>query len=251
MTRDPLSRFGIVGGSPAMQAVAQWILTAAPLWDPVLLTGERGTGKELAAKAIHKLGPCRGGPMVTVDCAALHAATAESALFGHERGSFTGAASRHTGLLEEADGGTLFVDEIGLLPLELQARFLRFLEDGTLRRVGGKGRVRSRARVVAATNRDLRLESAAGRFLPDLFDRLNVFPLRLPPLRERRDDLIPLVRHWLGGNAGRLDETAVEALRRHDFPGNVRELRNLCRRVEVFHPAGPVTGANIERCLGQ
>ncbi|RJP35339.1 MAG: sigma-54-dependent Fis family transcriptional regulator [Candidatus Omnitrophota bacterium] len=245
-----LGKFKIIGRSQAMQDLADCVFSAAPLWDTILLTGERGTGKELLAHAIHKSGPTKGGNLVIVDCAALNASTVESVLFGHERGAFTGAVNRHVGFLESADGGTLFLDEIGSLPIEIQGRFLRFLEEQTVARVGAVSHRRIHTRILAATNRNLRREAARGHFLPDLFDRLNVIPILTPPLRKRDGDALLLFHHFMGkGSRDRLKKDAENFLLDYAYPGNVRELRNLCRRLCVFHSEKAVDKNTILRYL--
>lgn len=247
-----LTQLGILGESPIMQRLNQWVQKAAPQWDTILITGERGTGKELLAHAIHKLGPTRGGTSALVDCAALHVATAESVLFGHERGSFTGAVNKHVGLLERAHEGTLFLDEIGTLSLELQSRFLRFLEERTVQPIGSHIPRKIRTRIIAATNRDLEQDVLQGAFLPDLLDRLNVLNVELPPLRERGEDRWLLIRHFLNEpDLKRFTSGAVDAIMNYDFPGNIRELRNFCRRLKIFHLDSRVTEADAIQHLGR
>ncbi len=247
---NTLSKFNIIGESPVMQELANLVKIAARHSDTILITGERGTGKELLAHAIHQLSRCRAADPVIVDCASLHASTAESVLFGHERGAFTGAVNRHIGLLETAHENTLFLDEISTLPLELQSRFLRFLEERTIRRIGAASSKPINTRVIAATNRDLEADTQNGLFLPDLFDRLNVLHLVCPTLRQREDDVLLLLRHFLGEvNFARLREDALETVCQYSFPGNVRELRHLCRRLEVFHPNGPITADTMNAYL--
>lgn len=200
----------------------------------MLLLGESGTGKELAAQALHRLSPRRDRPFVPLDCSGLPETLFESELFGHEKGAFTGATQRKAGLVELADGGTLFLDEIGDLPLTQQVKLLRLLETGTYRRVGGVETLRSDFRLVAATHRDLQRMVEDGTFRRDLYYRISAFPVRLPPLRERREDLPLLVAHLLERLAPqrkvRLSPEAMARLMKHDFPGNVRELRNLLER---------------------
>jgi DNA-binding NtrC family response regulator len=243
-----LTQFKILGQSRAMQQLGEQTHIAAKHWDTILITGERGTGKELLANAIHYLGPGRGGKPVTVDCGALHESTLESLLFGHEKGAFTGAYHRHIGFLESAHQGTIFFDEISTLPRSAQSRFLRFMEEGTVIRVGGKESIKVRTRVVAATNRNLAEEVAQGRFLADLYDRINILPLTTPPLRERGDDILLLFHHFLDSSKPvHLTEQAQTFLRNHPFPGNVRELRNLCRRLNVFHKNETIEEADVVR----
>jgi transcriptional regulator with GAF, ATPase, and Fis domain len=200
----------------------------------VLIQGETGTGKELVAEAIHGLGPRKDRPLVKVNCAALPPSLAESELFGHEKGAFTGAQSQRKGRFELADGGTLFLDEVGELSQELQAKLLRVLQDGSFERVGGDRTLRVDVRVIAATNRNLAKEVASGRFREDLFYRLNVFPITVPPLRQRKDDVPLLAKAFvvracerLGRPALELSRSVVQALQAREWPGNVRELQNV------------------------
>lgn len=244
-----LSAYRILGESQAMQTLAAWVHTAAPHVDPILLTGERGTGKELLAHAIHTLGPAKG-TMVILDCSTLPLSTLESVLFGHERGSFTGATHRHIGLLENAQGGSLFIDELHTLPLSVQHRFLRFIEEGHILRIGGTLPLTIHCRIIAASNRDLAAAVAGGRFLPDLYDRLNVLHATIPPLRERGEDRWLLFRHFIGNDAAaRLTPEARTILAAHPFYGNVRELKTLCRRLSIFHPQDVITGEIIQQHL--
>ncbi len=221
---------------------------------PVLVTGESGTGKELLARGLHALGPQPNGPFVAVNCGALPRELAESELFGHERGSFTGAGARRPGWFEEASGGTLVLDEIGELPLDLQPKLLRVLESGRLRRIGGTGEVAVRARIVAMTLRNLEGEVQRRTFRPDLYYRLAGICLRLPPLRERRADIPKLAQRFLAEIAAEvgpreLDEGALAALMKADWPGNVRELRNVVRRAAILtrgHPERRITADALE-----
>jgi two-component system nitrogen regulation response regulator GlnG len=229
----------IIGDHPALRAVLTRAARVAPTSMPVLVTGESGTGKELLARALHELGPSPSGPFVAVNCGALPRELAESELFGHERGAFTGAGSRRAGWFEEASGGTLVLDEIGELPLELQPKLLRVLETGRLRRVGGSGEAAVRVRVVAMTLRDLEGEVARRTFREDLYYRLAGLHLALPPLRGRRDDIPLLANHFLReieAEVGprRLEPSAIVALRDASWPGNVRELRNVIRRAAIL-----------------
>jgi transcriptional regulator with GAF, ATPase, and Fis domain len=245
MSRESAALAAIVGADPALRAVLARARLVGPTRTPVLVTGESGTGKELLARALHELGPEPGGPFVTVNCGALPRELAESELFGHERGAFTGAAARRAGWFEEASGGTLVLDEIGELPPELQPKLLRVLETGRIRRVGGQGETPVRVRVVAMTLRDLRRDAQRGAFRVDLYHRLAGFELALPPLRQRRGDIPLLVRRFLEELAPELGPRAIlpEAvvrLEQHDWPGNVRELRNVIRRAAIL------TGARID-----
>jgi two-component system nitrogen regulation response regulator GlnG len=237
--RDSRALGSIVGRDPALQSVLARAGRVAPTRTPVLVTGESGTGKELLARALHELGPAPEGPYVTVNCGALSRELAESELFGHERGAFTGAAARRAGWFEEASGGTLVLDEIGELPGELQPKLLRVLESGTIRRVGGVGEAAVRVRVVAMTLRDLRREVDRGGFRLDLYHRLAGFELALPPLRRRPEDVALLARHFLDEVARELGTrtlapAALARLQAHDWPGNVRELRNVLRRASIL-----------------
>jgi two-component system nitrogen regulation response regulator GlnG len=207
----------------------------------VMINGESGTGKELVARALHDYGKRRNGPFVALNMAAIPRELIESELFGHEKGAFTGATSRYAGRFEQSQGGTLFLDEIGDMPIEAQTRLLRVLQEGEYTTVGGRTRIRADVRIVAATHRDLRLLVRQGLFREDLYYRLNVVPIRLPPLRERADDVPLLVRHFLqttateGLPAKTIDATAMERLKQHRWPGNVRELENLIRRLTALY----------------
>ena len=215
-------------------------LTQADL--TVMISGESGTGKELVARALHDYGQRRNGSFVAVNMAAIPKELIESELFGHERGAFTGATARGVGRFEQAEGGTLFLDEIGDMPLEAQTRLLRVLQGGEYTTVGGRVPIKTDVRIIAATNRDLKQLIQQGLFREDLFYRLNVVPMRLPPLRERIEDIPDLVRHFLRKAEGdglklkRLEPAAVERLKSHTWPGNVRELENLIRRLVVLNP---------------
>ena len=243
---------GLVGRSPSFLAMMELVSRVAPSDAAVLLQGESGTGKELVANAIHRLSRRAERPFVAVDCSGLAETLFESELFGHERGAFTGAVARKTGLVEAAAGGTLFLDELGDIPLTIQVKLLRLLETGTFRRVGSSELRTADIRVISATHRPLEEMVRTGTFRQDLFYRLNVFPIFLPALRERGDDILLLAETLLGrvapGRSLRLAPAAVDWLRRYDFPGNVRELRNLLERacllsdgdeIDVRHlPAG-------------
>src|SRR5262249_54185650 len=217
------------------------IETVAPVDSTVLIHGETGTGKELVARALHRRSRRVSNPFVRFSCAAIPPDLLQSELFGHERGAFTGALSRRIGRFELAHRGTVFLDEIGDLPLELQPKLLRVLQEREFERVGSNQPIAVDVRVLAATNRDLRSAVAAGAFRTDLFYRLNVFPIEVPPLRERRDDIPVLVEHFVeryakkaGKGIGRIDTRAMERLQAHDWPGNVRELQNVIERAVML-----------------
>ena len=237
----PLSARGSLGGllarSRAMRQVFAILERVAPSRSTVLLEGESGTGKEVAAHAIHQLSPRNDGPFVVVDCGAIPPTLIESELFGHERGAFTGADRAREGALEEADGGTVFLDEVGELPLELQPRLLRFLEGQEVKRVGSTQHRKVDVRIVAATNRSLETEASEGRFRQDLFYRLSVVRVELPPLRERPEDVVLLARHFaeaVAEDPRTVVTPEIEGLLlSHTWPGNVRELRNVVERIAV------------------
>jgi two-component system, NtrC family, nitrogen regulation response regulator NtrX len=244
------SRHEIVGRSFALRQVLDRVEKVAPTDARVLVTGENGTGKELVARAIHRLSPRAERPFVEVNCAAIPSELIESELFGHMKGSFTGATEDRAGKFELADGGTLFLDEIGDMSLAAQAKVLRALQEGIVTRVGGAKPIRVDVRVLAATNKDLEEEIREGRFREDLFYRLNVIPLHVPPLRERREDIPMLVRHFVetAARAANLKpraftDDAVDRLQRMDWQGNVRELRNTVERLLIL-AAGPVVGGD-------
>lgn len=230
----------LIGRSPAMQDVYRVIARVISNDLTVLISGESGTGKELVARAIHDLGPRRAAPFLAINMAAIPRELIEAELFGHERGAFTGAQARSAGRFEQAAGGTLFLDEIGDMPMEAQTRLLRVLQSGEFTTVGGARSIKADVRIVAATNRDLDSLVQAGQFREDLFYRLNVVPVALPALRERRQDIALLARHFLDRAAEhglprkRLDEAAVRAIEAHDWPGNVRQLENIMRRLAVL-----------------
>ena len=252
------SRFEIVGASAAIRGVTEKIALVAKTPARVLITGENGTGKELVAQAIHANSPRAKGPFVEVNCAAIPSELIESELFGHMKGSFTGAVSDRPGKFEQADGGTLFLDEIGDMSLAAQAKVLRVLQDGVVTRIGGSKPVQVDVRVLAATNKTVEEEIAAGRFREDLYYRLNVVPIHVPPLRERREDIPLLVGHFLNqltGPAGLaprvMTDEAVTRLRQLEWPGNVRELRNTIERLLILS-SGPRIGADdVERLAGR
>jgi two-component system, NtrC family, nitrogen regulation response regulator GlnG len=217
-----------------------------------MITGESGTGKELVSRALHEYGKRRNGPFVAINMAAIPRELIESELFGHEKGAFTGAQTRHVGRFEQAEGGTLFLDEIGDMPMEAQTRLLRVLQEGEYTTVGGRTPIRTNVRIIAATNRDLQQQIDQGLFREDLYYRLNVVPLRLPPLRERLEDIPDLVRHFLaiaekeGLPPKSFEAGAIERLKRHNWPGNVRELENLVRRLSAIYTQDIVTIEMVE-----
>ncbi len=245
-----------IGRSPAMQGVYRMITRVLRNDLTVLVTGESGTGKELVAEAIHQLGHRRTGPFIAVNTAAIPRDLIESELFGHERGAFTGAIAQAIGKFEQANGGTLFLDEIGDMPPEAQTRLLRALQSGRIRRVGGRQEIAIDVRIVAATNRDLQAMIAEGSFREDLFYRLNVVPLHLPPLRERREDIAALARHFLvqaeeeGLPRRTASDSAIAALGERDWRGNVRELRNAMFRVALVSRESVIDADTIEDSLG-
>jgi transcriptional regulator with PAS, ATPase and Fis domain len=234
----------IIGDSLQMQDVFRLIARVAPTDKPILIQGESGTGKELVARALHDASQLADKPFVTINCAALPETLLESELFGYEKGAFTGAVGMKQGLFEVADGGTLFIDEIGELALGLQAKLLRVLEDGTLRRVGSVKERRVQARLLAATNRDLLREVQEKRFREDLFYRINVLTIELPPLRDRRGDLEQLVRHFIGPE-WKLDPKVIPALERYPWPGNIRQLLNAIDRAKILADDGRISVENL------
>lgn len=240
----------ILTKSPIMEAVLRSAHLIAQTDASVLITGETGTGKELVAHAMHEVSPRRNKPFITVNCAALPETLAESLLFGHRKGAFTGADGHHAGLIGAAEGGTLFLDEVGELPLNLQAKLLRFLESGEVFPLGEARPQYMNVRVFAATHRDLYAMSQRGDFRSDLFYRLNIIPVELPPLRERREDIALLAKHFLNHFASQhklspvcLDKEATTCLSRYSWAGNIRELRNLCERLSILL-AGREIGLN-------
>ena len=246
----------LVGKGAAMQQVFALIETVSKSASSVLVMGESGTGKELVARAIHYESPRAGGPFVTLDCASLPEETLESEVFGHEKGSFTGAHERKLGQIELAHTGTLLLDEIGELSLNVQKKFLRFLQEREFLRVGGKQRVKVDVRIVAATNRELPREVESGRFREDLFYRLNVVVVRVPPLRERREDIPTLVNHFLRKFNDEnhklitgIDAAVMEAFANHDWPGNVRELENAVERAVVLCTTDTIGLQHLPRSL--
>jgi two-component system, NtrC family, nitrogen regulation response regulator NtrX len=251
------SRYEIVGRSFAIRALLDRVEKVAPTDARVLITGENGTGKELVAHALHRLSARADAPFVEVNCAAIPSELIESELFGHMKGSFTGAHADRAGKFEQADGGTLFLDEIGDMSLAAQAKVLRALQEGIVTRVGGEKAIRVDVRVIAATNKGVDDEIAAGRFREDLYHRLNVVPIHVPPLRDRRDDIPMLVRHFA---RKAIEEQrlplrefttgALDRLSRLDWSGNVRELRNTVERLLILGRGGDVTDADVERLVG-
>ncbi|WP_431856384.1 nitrogen regulation protein NR(I) [Azospirillum sp.] len=231
----------VIGRSPAMQEIYRVLARLMGTDLTVMITGESGTGKELVARALHDYGKRRNGPFVAINMAAIPRELIESELFGHEKGAFTGATNRSTGRFEQAQGGTLFLDEIGDMPLEAQTRLLRVLQEGEYTTVGGRTPIKTDVRIIAATHRDLRTLARQGLFREDLFYRLNVVPIRLPPLRERTEDVPLLIRHFLNQAVAQglpnksIDQGAMERLKRYRWPGNVRELENLVRRLAALY----------------
>jgi two-component system nitrogen regulation response regulator GlnG len=231
----------LIGRSPAMQEIYRTLARLMPTDLTVLITGESGTGKELVARALHDYGKRRAGPFIAINMAAIPRELIESELFGHEKGAFTGATHRSAGRFEQSEGGTLFLDEIGDMPPEAQTRLLRVLQEGEYTTVGGRTPIRANVRIVAATHHDLRQLISQGQFREDLYFRLNVVPIRLPPLRERTVDIPELVRHFMGKAASEglppkiIDQPAMERLKAYRWPGNVRELENLVRRLAALY----------------
>ncbi len=247
----------LIGRSPAMQEVYRLIARVVPNDLTVMILGESGTGKELVARAIHDMGTRASRPFMAINMAAIPRELIESELFGHERGAFTGAQARAAGKFEQAQGGTLFLDEIGDMPIEAQTRLLRVLQTGEFTTVGGTRTQRADVRIVSATNQDLRALTEAGRFREDLFYRLNVVPLHLPPLRARAEDVPALARRFLEAAAAEglprktLDVSAIDVLRSHSWPGNVRELENLMRRLAALERGDTIGATAVLAGLGQ
>ena len=238
---EQFSLEGIVARSPSMKGIMDTIRKVSGYRSHVLIGGESGTGKEVLARAVHRMSPWKDKPFVAVNCGAIPSSLMESEFFGHVRGAFTDAVSDKAGLFEEASGGTLFLDEIGDLPIDLQVKLLRAIQEGEIRRVGGSNSIRVDVRIIAATARDLAAEVERGRFREDLFYRLNVVPVNIPPLRERREDIRPLAEHLvhrlslrLGGGLRALSPDGMKALHRYPWPGNVREMENLLERAAIL-----------------
>jgi two-component system, NtrC family, nitrogen regulation response regulator GlnG len=254
---EELDAIPLVGRSPAMQEIYRVLARLMQTDLTVMISGESGTGKELVARALHDYGKRRAGAFVAINMAAIPRDLIESELFGHEKGAFTGANARSSGRFEQAEGGTLFLDEIGDMPMEAQTRLLRVLQQGEYTTVGGRTPIKSDVRIIAATNKDLRLLIQQGLFREDLFFRLNVVPLRLPPLRERSEDIPDLIRHFFaqaqreGLPPKHIDAAGQERLKRHRWPGNVRELENLARRLAALYPQETITAAVIDTELAQ
>ncbi len=243
---------GIIGACPAMKQIFTSIAKVAPTRTSVLILGESGTGKELVARAVHEQSERQGEALVAVNCASIAEGLMESELFGHQRGAFTGAVQSHTGLVESAHGGTLFLDEIGELSLAAQAQLLRVLQDGELRRVGSSRTIRADLRLIAATNRDLKGLVEQGKFRDDLYYRLQVLEIRMPPLRERGKDITALAEFMLDKMATRLghrnpgfDADAIPAITAYHWPGNVRELENAIERAMILSDSAPVTASQL------
>jgi two-component system nitrogen regulation response regulator NtrX len=241
-----------IGTSPAIIRLKEEIDRAAPADSWVLILGENGTGKELVARRLHKLSKRNIQPFVEVNCAAIPGELIESELFGHEKGSFTGATERKRGKFDLANNGTLFLDEIGDMSLNTQAKILRILQEQRFERVGGSQTIQVDVRVLTATNKNLEEEIANGKFRQDLYYRLNVIPLLVPPLRERKEDIPQLIEHFLtmyavlnNGNKKIITEGAIKKLMQHDWPGNVRELKNILERLVIMTPGNTITSENI------
>ena len=253
---DVEEQLPLIGRSPAMQEIYRVLARLMGTDLTVTIMGESGTGKELVARALHDYGKRRSGPFVAINMAAIPRELIESELFGHEKGAFTGATARGVGRFEQAQGGTLFLDEIGDMPIEAQTRLLRVLQEGEFTAVGGRVPIRADVRIVAATHHDLRQLIRQGLFREDLFYRLNVAPIRLPPLRERTADIPALVRHFAalavreGLPMKRLDDAAMERLRTYRWPGNVRELENLVRRLAALYSQEVIGVGILEAELG-
>lgn len=247
----------LIGRSPAMQEIYRVLARLTQTDLTVMINGESGTGKELVARVLHDYGKRRHGPFVALNMAAIPRELVESELFGHEKGAFTGAQTRTQGRFEQAEGGTLFLDEIGDMPLEAQTRLLRVLQQGEYTTVGGRTPIKTNVRIIAATHRDLKTQIQQGLFREDLFYRLNVVPIRIPPLRERLEDIGDLVRHFLriaareGLGQRWIEQPAIERLKQHPWPGNVRELENVVRRLAALYTVDTITADIIEQELAE
>lgn len=253
-SKPPTER--MIGDSEAMQRIRRLIQRVAPTEGRVLITGQNGTGKELVASAIHEHSSRASGPFIKLNCSAIPADLIESELFGHEKGAFTGAYGRRKGRFELADGGTLFLDEVGDTPLTMQAKLLRVLQDGQFERIGGGTTLHVDVRVLAATNRELPQMVADGKFREDLYYRLNVFPIEMPPLTQRVGDVPALARHFAvvagmrnRGEALQLSDGAVACLQEHDFPGNVRELQNIVMRLSILADGAEISESDVRLAL--
>ncbi|MGI9471508.1 MAG: sigma-54-dependent transcriptional regulator [Rubripirellula sp.] len=242
------SKTELIGESPSMREVAKLVERIAPTDKPVLISGESGTGKEVVAKVIQQKSQLANRPFVTVNCAALPEQLVESELFGHQKGAFTGATAEKPGLFEVADGGTLFIDELGEMPLALQPKLLRVLEDGSMRRIGSHKERHVNVRIIAATNRDLGDDVRAGTFREDLYYRVNVLPINLPPLRERTGDIDQLIDHFLVP-PWHIDAEARQILNSYEWPGNVRELINVTQRATILADGDEITTDDLPREL--
>jgi two-component system nitrogen regulation response regulator GlnG len=254
---EEMETIPLVGRSPAMQEIYRLLARLMQTDLTVMISGESGTGKELVARALHDYGKRRTGPFVAINMAAIPRDLIESELFGHEKGAFTGANARSPGRFEQAEGGTLFLDEIGDMPMEAQTRLLRVLQQGEYTTVGGRTPIKTDVRIIAATNKDLRILIQQGLFREDLFFRLNVVPLRLPPLRERTEDIPDLLHHFFsqaereGLPAKQIEKVALDRMKRYHWPGNVRELENMARRLAALYPQETISVAVIDGELAQ
>ena len=247
----------LIGRSPAMQEIYRALARLTRTDLTVMINGESGTGKELVARVLHDYSKRRNGPFVAINMAAIPRELIESELFGHEKGAFTGAQQTTEGRFQQAEGGTLFLDEIGDMPMEAQTRLLRVLQEGEYTTIGGRTPIKTDVRIIAATHRELKTQIQQGLFREDLYYRLNVVPLRLPPLRERLEDVGDLVRHFLrqtakaGLGQKTIEQAAIERMKRYHWPGNVRELENLVRRLAALHPEDMLTAEIIESELAE
>jgi two-component system nitrogen regulation response regulator GlnG len=247
----------LVGRSPAMQEIYRALARLMPTDLTVMISGESGTGKELVARALHDYGKRKKGPFVAINMAAIPRDLIESELFGHEKGAFTGANQRSAGRFEQAESGTLFLDEIGDMPMDAQTRLLRVLQQGEYTTVGGRTPIKTNVRIIAASNKDLRLLIQQGLFREDLFFRLNVVPLRLPPLRERTEDIADLARHFFSLAAAEglplkhIENAALDRMKQYRWPGNIRELENLVRRLAALYPQELISEQLVETELEQ